>query len=322
MRCSLFAATQFYSNSLSQALFSVPTGISASINRTLSDSIVLYVADRNNHNIRGMSATCSFVCENMGHCIGPDLCQCPAGWEGADCTRPTCSTPCGLDKLCVAPDTCACKPGFSGATCDTPLCMQTCENGGACSAPDTCTCANGWFDSNCTTPVCEQTCGNGGNCTSPDVCSCPSDWTGADCRIPVCSQSCQNDGFCVAPDTCSCPPQWSGHDCSLPVCHQGYFLPNPSLKEGSHLTKQTFWTEMKSCNISDWCKETDTFDCLQPDRLFQSVGIAYGPEYRHKTGKKAEQDRCFFIELGENIISPFPYINATDQAVQEYHRYR
>ncbi|GMI09425.1 hypothetical protein TrVE_jg8809 [Triparma verrucosa] len=304
-----------------EALFSVPTGISASINRTLSDSITLYVADRNNHNIRGMSATCSFVCENMGHCIGPDLCQCPAGWEGADCTRPTCSTLCGLDKLCVAPDTCACKPGFSGATCDTPLCMQTCENGGACSAPDTCTCANGWFDSNCTTPVCEQTCGNGGNCTSPDVCSCPSDWTGADCRIPVCSQSCQNDGFCVAPDTCSCPPQWSGHDCSLPVCHQGYFLPNPSLKEGSHLTKQTFWTEMKSCNISDWCKETDTFDCLQPDRLFQSVGIAYGPEYRHKTGKKAEQDRCFFIELGENIISPFPYINATDQAVQEYHRY-
>lgn len=199
--------------------------------------------------------------------------------------------------------------------------MQTCENGGSCSAPDTCSCASGWFDSNCTTPVCEQTCGNGGNCTSPNVCSCPDDWTGPDCRDPVCSQSCANGGFCVAPDTCSCPPQWSGFDCSLPVCHQGFFLPSPNYKEGASPYKEEFWSEYKACNISDWCQATDTFDCLQSDRIFRTQKVLYGAAHRYKTGKTAVQPRCHLIELGENVVSPFPYIKASDQKPISFYRY-
>ena len=282
-----------------EAKFFTPSGIGAAINRSLTDSIHLYVADRDNHAIRAISATCSFVCENMGTCVGPDICQCATGWEGTDCTRPTCSTPCGNSELCVTPDTCTCIPVFTGASCTSATCVQTCENGGTCSAPDTCTCPSGWFDSNCTTPVCEQTCGNGANCTAPNTCSCPDDWSGPDCRVPVCSQTCTNGGHCVAPDTCSCPPQWSGFDCSLPVCHQGFFLPSPNFKDGGNPFKEEFWSEYKACNISDWCTATDTFDCLQPDKIFRGKNVLYGAEWRHKTGKKTAQERCHLIELGE-----------------------
>ena len=304
-----------------EAKFSTPSGIGAAINRSLTDTNHLYIADRDNHNIRALSAACSFVCENMGICVGPDKCQCKNGWEGADCSRPKCSTPCGNNELCIAPDTCDCIPGYQGASCDQATCVQTCENGGSCTAPDTCSCSNGWFDSNCTTPVCEQTCGNGGNCTSPNTCSCPTDWDGPDCRVPKCSQTCQNGGFCVAPDTCSCPPQYSGFDCSLPICHQGFFLPNPSFKEGGDPYVEKFWEEYKPCNVSDWCESTDTFDCLQNERVFRSLKVPYGSANRIKTGKVQPQPRCHTIELGENVISPFPYIRSGDQSLTSYHRY-
>ena len=67
-----------------EARYFTPSGIGAAINRSLTDTVHLYVADRDNHNIRAVSATCSFVCENMGICVGPDICQCPAGWEGGE----------------------------------------------------------------------------------------------------------------------------------------------------------------------------------------------------------------------------------------------
>ena len=310
------------------SLFSNPTGVAAALNRSLTDSTLLYVADRNNHAIRAVSATCSFVCENMGSCVGPDICQCQPGWEGLDCTRPVCASSCATNELCTgptAPDECTCKPGYSGLSCDKALCVQECGNGGACEAPDTCGCTLGWIDSNCTTPVCTQTCGNRGNCTSPDTCSCPYDWTGPDCRVPVCDQTCENGAFCVAPNTCDCPPQWSGHDCSLPVCHQGFFRPNPSKAEAADLTFPTFWNEYKSCNVSDWCESTDTFDCLQQDRLFDPTEIPFGVYERWKTGRKEKGEKgasgCTFIELGENIHSPFPYVNAADQSTTPYHRH-
>ena len=41
-----------------EALFSIPSGIGASINKTLSNETVMFIADRNNHNIRGISAAC------------------------------------------------------------------------------------------------------------------------------------------------------------------------------------------------------------------------------------------------------------------------
>ena len=77
-----------------------------------------------------------------------------------------------------------------------------------------------------------------------------------------------------------------------------------------------------ACNISDWCTETDTFDCLQSDRLFHTLRIPHGAGgNRAKTGKKDPQERCFYMELGQDIISPYPYIVTSDQSLTPYHRY-
>ena len=119
------------------------------MNTSLNDaSHILYISDRGNNIIRGMSATCSFKCENNGRCIGPDLCQCLPGWSGIDCTKPLCQEFCGPRKLCVAPNTCNCIPGYLGNDCLQASCAQECKNG-LCSAPDVCTCVPGWFDPNC-----------------------------------------------------------------------------------------------------------------------------------------------------------------------------
>ena len=111
------------------------------MNASLDDNVnFLVIADRNNHAIRAISATCSLICENGGRCIGPEQCKCLDGWGGEDCTTPTCTSPCGERELCVGPNTCGCIPGYrgEGKGCNEPLCVQECEHGGTCSAPDTC----------------------------------------------------------------------------------------------------------------------------------------------------------------------------------------
>ena len=126
-----------------------PSGLGAYVNATLDDaSQFMYIADRDNHVIRGMSAVCTFRCENSGLCVGPDQCECAPGWSGIDCTKPVCHDPCDQHELCVAPDTCDCIPGYYGEGCLDATCAQECVNG-HCSAPDVCTCDPGWFDSNC-----------------------------------------------------------------------------------------------------------------------------------------------------------------------------
>ena len=192
----------------------------------------LYASDPAAHAIHALSATCALPCANGGHCAAPNLCACPGGWRGVDCTLPTCANPCGARQLCTAPDTCTCIPGYAPwpgtDDCSAPQCFQSCGAHGACTAPDTCTCDPGWFDALCSTPVCAQTCGNGGNCSAPDTCACARGWTGGDCRTPVCPQSCSNGGLCTAPGTCACAEGWDGWACTTPVCHQGMFRPHPA----------------------------------------------------------------------------------------------
>ena len=264
------------------AQFYHPSGLGAFVNASLDDvSWFMFVADRDNHVIRGMSAVCTFPCENGGRCVGPDKCLCEEGWSGRDCTKPVCENPCGQRELCVAPDTCDCIPGYFGESCLEAKCAQKCQNG-HCSAPDVCTCDAGWFDSNCTTPVCEQTCGNGGNCTGHNTCTCPSDYTGIDCRTPVCEQSCSNGGWCVAPNTCQCPPCWSGYDCSMPVCHQGFFVPYHELPEWMiEPSTKSHWIEYQPCNYTAWCNETHGFDCAQMDRTSTLATPQFGENWRY-----------------------------------------
>jgi hypothetical protein len=296
-----------------EARFNKPRGINLYINASLNDSTKLYVADSQNHRIVAVSAVCSFTCENMGSCVGPDICECPSGWAGIDCSKPVCETACGARQVCVAPNTCSCIPGYAGyPKCQKPLCVQKCHHGGKCVAPDTCQCRMGWFDSNCTTPVCAQTCGNGANCTAPDRCSCPKDWSGDDCRIPTCRQRCLNGGWCTAPNTCTCPPQWSGHDCSLPVCMQGYMIANPTDRLGGRHPAPFRWETYLPCRFEDWCNATNGFDCRQLNRVAQPLEIRSGPYHRNVTGRPERPPQCTFIELENNAISSFPYTQSDD----------
>lgn len=301
------------------------------MNSTLSDGEVLFIADTGNHRIRAISAVCSQICENGGLCVGSDTCQCATGWSGYDCTTPSCSGANGglgcfeANTLCVGPDLCGCAPGFggdmvsaggsgvNGGNCMQPTCVQDCLHGGVCSAPDTCACAYGWWDANCSTPVCSQTCGNGGNCTGPDKCSCPSDWQGVDCRTPVCDENpCLNGGGCVAPGTCLCPPQWHGPDCSLPVCTQGSFLadPSPYLNSGSR-SKPGFWRAYSPCAHFKWCNATNGFDCGQAGRSSYAVEPLWGEANRNATGRLTRPARCMRIEVGEDVITQFQYVNSS-----------
>ena len=66
----------------------------------ISDVNYLYIADRANHVIRGLSAVCTFICENGGRCVASDTCDCPVGWAGIDCTTPTCTNiACGANQV-------------------------------------------------------------------------------------------------------------------------------------------------------------------------------------------------------------------------------
>ncbi|KAL9185156.1 hypothetical protein ACHAXT_002933 [Thalassiosira profunda] len=299
-----------------------PSGLGAFVNASLDDATrFLFIADRDNHAIRGMSAACSFTCENGGRCVGPDQCQCPTGWEGLDCTKPVCEETCGQRELCVDPDTCECIPGYRGEGCLEATCVQECQNG-HCSAPDVCSCDPGWFDSNCTTPVCEQTCGNGGNCTGPNTCTCPTDFTGIDCRTPVCEQTCSNGGWCVAPNTCQCPPSYSGFDCNMPVCHQGFFVPSHELPEWmSDVVTESHWLEYQPCNYTVWCDETNGFDCAQRDRSSSAETPLFGPTWRHRSGRKGKPDVCMMLELADDAVTHFQYISAWDNSSTSHHRY-
>ena len=84
---------------------------------------------------------------------------------------------------------------------------------------------------------------------------------------------------------------------------------------------ERFWMEYKACNVTEWCEETDTFDCLQRDRHFTPTTIPYGIYERWKTGRTEKQGRCTFIELGEDVHSPYPYLVADDQTTTAFARH-
>jgi hypothetical protein len=281
-------------------------------------SELLYIADTVNHAVRALTATCSRPCENGGVCVAPELCQCPSGWTGVDCSQPVCSSGCSSNQICTGPDACSCKAGFTGfPACSTPQCVQTCVHG-RCSAPDTCTCDMGWFDANCTTPVCSQTCGNGANCTAPDTCTCPKEWQGADCRTPVCDQVCLNGASCVAPNTCMCQPGWSGHDCSKPVCDQGFFVPDPTPEHYAPSSwREPYWDMYTPCNITEWCASTNEFDCAQLDRSFVHWPVSTN---RSHTGRKVPPALCMPLEVAVDAVTHYRYETEFDNITDYWRR--
>jgi len=140
-----------------------------------------------------------FACFNGGSCIAPDLCFCPDGYTGHDCSIPLCRhkqvdgnvVGCLNGGLCLEKDICQCiqtpsmlwltsnniehgLTGYTGSDCSMPLCVQ------------------GFYDPHCTNV---KYAAGGEGC-----------------------YRCLNGGFCVAPDVCQCAPGYTGFDCSIPVC--------------------------------------------------------------------------------------------------------
>eukprot|EP00554_Chaetoceros_debilis_P016874 CAMPEP_0194126972 /NCGR_PEP_ID=MMETSP0150-20130528/60272_1 /TAXON_ID=122233 /ORGANISM="Chaetoceros debilis, Strain MM31A-1" /LENGTH=2248 /DNA_ID=CAMNT_0038820867 /DNA_START=651 /DNA_END=7398 /DNA_ORIENTATION=- len=123
-------------------------------------------------------------CFNNGTCVGPNLCECAAGWLGPECTIPFCENTCSNHGNCTLPDTCTCEKGWKGDACSIPICAQDCNNGGICIAPDTCKCLqwdNGWRDGRAKggVPQFQDSLGN------PEM----TGWSGFDCSTPICTQA-------------------------------------------------------------------------------------------------------------------------------------
>jgi len=83
----------------------------------------------------------------------------------------------------------------------------------------------------------------------------------------------------------------------------------------------THWMEYRPCNLTGWCDDTNTFDCLQELREMVRVDPLYGTDHRHKTGRKTliETHGCLMMELGEDVVSPYPYlVSATNTPISNY----
>jgi hypothetical protein len=135
-----------------------------------------------------------------GDCVGPEVCRCSRGWDGASCD--------------------VCASGYTGTNCDQ--CMSSrhrcshfylffqvsCSNGcghGYCSGPNTCTCDpsyvhnDGILSSPCDVPTCPSPCLNGGVCQAFGTqvqCKCPDGWIGSICNVQTCSANCDRHGTC------------------------------------------------------------------------------------------------------------------------------
>ena len=47
-----------------------------------------------------IAAICLKPCENGGECIGPNQCNCPAGWDGQSCDQRECTeTTCNVVRI-------------------------------------------------------------------------------------------------------------------------------------------------------------------------------------------------------------------------------
>lgn len=78
-------------------------------------------------------AICSVACVNGTVCSSPNICACPGGWSGSNCSTrkmkcckmtksnifllAICSNGCN-NGVCTAPDTCVCSSGWNGTACD------------------------------------------------------------------------------------------------------------------------------------------------------------------------------------------------------------
>jgi hypothetical protein len=124
---------------------------------------------------------CDNACQNGGTCVGPNKCQCPAGWTGAYCSQFTCDVlECGTNAICTGPNVCSCTGGYLNRFLPTP-----CSDSACLQLP----CSLVRFDCfafSCSVVNNNMGCGNQAICTAPAQCM----------ALPT----------TTAPPTTSCPP--------------------------------------------------------------------------------------------------------------------
>ena len=186
----------------------------------------------------GCSGRCS--CSGHGRCenwvYGVGVCQCDAGYAGADCAL-LCpggpAQPCAGHGLCDE-DTglCICEPTYGTADCGRRCpsgALGPCSGRGICNdtaaGDGACACAPGYAGPDCGL-VCPGSglgpspCSGHGLCDSVTaVCTCAGHWAGpgcAGCRVGWFGAAC--DRVCVhgttAGTVCRCEPGFGGPDCS------------------------------------------------------------------------------------------------------------
>jgi len=104
---------------------------------------------------------------------------------------------------------CECGAGYYGADCS---CTHDCFNGGECSG-GVCLCAYGWRGLNCSHTICPNDCSHRGKCVD-ESCECDVGFGGDGCSERRCPNSCSGHGLCDG-GICICNYGHGGQDCGL-----------------------------------------------------------------------------------------------------------
>ncbi|CAM9757005.1 unnamed protein product, partial [Scytosiphon promiscuus] len=106
----------------------------------------------------------------------------------------------------------------------------------------------------------------------------------------------------------------------MPVCTQGYFVPGFNVSDFDPAGRPWWSERFVPCDFAGWCNATNGFDCSQPTRSYEAISVGWGPSLRQETGWSENPDRCMMIELGEEVVSPFSYLQA-DNGSTTFARY-
>jgi len=209
------------------------------------------------------------ACNGTGLCVAQDVCNCPNGTVGGDCSAWDCfGSDCSGHGACVAHNDCVCAEGYGDADCNNYTCSgvhrsheTVCSAHGVCAGADNCSCDPGYIGAACADAVCHgyTNCGGHGICAAPDSCACDPGYHGDVCHIWLCyhvpeyetATVCSGNGLCIEPDVCNCAGGWAGDLCH----HPSEDLVHVAVCGGLPATAYP-----AVCSGHGWCVATD--DCM------------------------------------------------------------
>lgn len=269
---------------------------------------------------------CVQKCHNGGACSSPDTCECLPGWFDTNCTTPVCTQTCAHGGNCTAPNICTCPSDWTGMDCRVPVCEQAEWNGhdGKLMLQSPGINTPSFTERRGVHP--QYKCRNGGYCTAPNTCTCPPQWSGHDCGLPVCSQ-----GFMVPddPEDPSYKPRgYKSADPKYKEMLTGYLgysttqldrlmtwrqRKNEPLENGTLVERPRKWLQYTPCHVKNWVAATNSFDFRQLNRKTVPAVVEGGGIHRNRNGWNHTQPACMMMEIGEDALSPYQYLDEYNQ---------